>query len=298
MALNLAAGCQDKRLKSANCPDSQRAGHAIFCLAIRRRGRRWPLALSSTVARAETGSEPPVACASTGCECPPKLIESCTALIDNPATPDADRLNAMIVRRGRATDSRPDRPRRSPNSMRVPPAISIGAAFRARGEILRRSGKTVEAFEALNQAIRLEPDNAEGYESARQRLQQRQANTTARSRTITRRCGSSPILRWPMPIAARPGISRASIRRRLRTTIRPSSSIRTGRRPIPTAARPIASSATSSGRSTMRPRRSGSIRRSRNSSTIAGSISPAMAITPARSPTTTRRSSFAPRRNF
>ena len=36
-------------------------------------------------------------------------------------------------------------------------------AFRARGEILRQRGKMEAAFEALNQAIRLEPDNANGY---------------------------------------------------------------------------------------------------------------------------------------
>ena len=33
-------------------------------------------------------------------------------------------------------------------------------AFRARGEILRAGGKTEAAFEALNQAIKLDPDNA------------------------------------------------------------------------------------------------------------------------------------------
>ena len=38
-------------------------------------------------------------------------------------------------------------------------------AFRARGEIFRQTGKIEAAFEALNEAIRLEPDNANGYES-------------------------------------------------------------------------------------------------------------------------------------
>ena len=102
-------------------------------------------------------------------------------------------------------------------------------------------------------------------------------NTTAPSRTITRRCGSSRISRRRFPIAAPPGISRANIRRRSPITTRRSASIRTTRGPIPTAARPTGRSAAPTARCRTEPRRSGSIRPSRNSSTIAGWISPPMA---------------------
>src|SRR5579864_1870993 len=55
-------------------------------------------ALSSATVRAEAAAEPPVACAKSAGAALAGLIESCTTLIDNPATLDADRLNAMIVR--------------------------------------------------------------------------------------------------------------------------------------------------------------------------------------------------------
>ena len=54
------------------------------------------MALSSATVHA--AAEPPAACAKSAGAAPAGLIESCTALIDNPATLDADRLNAMIVR--------------------------------------------------------------------------------------------------------------------------------------------------------------------------------------------------------
>ena len=54
--------------------------------------------LDSTSAVAETAAEPPVVCVALSVAAPAKLIESCTALIDNPATSDADRLDAMITR--------------------------------------------------------------------------------------------------------------------------------------------------------------------------------------------------------
>src|SRR6267154_4073757 len=47
---------------------------------------------------AETAAEPPVVCAALTVATPERLIESCTALIDNPATPDADRFDAMVTR--------------------------------------------------------------------------------------------------------------------------------------------------------------------------------------------------------
>src|SRR5258705_223790 len=49
-------------------------------------------------ARAETAAEPPVVCAALSAAEPAKLIEVCTALIDNPATPEGDRLDATITR--------------------------------------------------------------------------------------------------------------------------------------------------------------------------------------------------------
>jgi hypothetical protein len=55
-------------------------------------------ALSSATVRAEPAGEAPVACVMSAGKVPAGLIESCTALIDNPATADSDRLNAMIVR--------------------------------------------------------------------------------------------------------------------------------------------------------------------------------------------------------
>ena len=54
--------------------------------------------LTSVNAGAQTTIEPPVTCAALTVTGPAKLIESCTAVIDNPATADADRLDAMIAR--------------------------------------------------------------------------------------------------------------------------------------------------------------------------------------------------------
>ena len=131
------------------------AASAVFAIAV----------LSSIAACAEPAAEPPVICAALTVAGPAKLIASCTALIDNPATPDADRLDAMITRAvalhnggetGKALAEIDAVIAKDPNRAR---------AFRARGEILRQSGKTEAAFAALNEAIRLEPDNANGYAS-------------------------------------------------------------------------------------------------------------------------------------
>src|SRR5262245_13878960 len=54
--------------------------------------------LASFGAVAETAAEPPAVCAALTVAEPAKLIESCTALIENPATPEGDRLDAMITR--------------------------------------------------------------------------------------------------------------------------------------------------------------------------------------------------------
>lgn len=122
-------------------------------------------ALSSTAARAETGGEPQVVCAAISNAAPAKLIDSCAALIGNPATPAADRLDAMVAQAlarhndgetAQAFDELNQVLTEDPNSAR---------AYRARGEILRQQHKTVEAFEALNQAIRLDPGYAEAFET-------------------------------------------------------------------------------------------------------------------------------------
>jgi tetratricopeptide (TPR) repeat protein len=118
----------------------------------------------SSSACAEPVGEPPVICAAGTDATPSKLIDSCAALIDNPATVDADRLNAMIVQAmARHNNGQTDKALDELDHV-IAESTSPAPAFRARGEILRQQRQTVEAFGALNQAIRLEPDNAEGYE--------------------------------------------------------------------------------------------------------------------------------------
>src|ERR1700744_5902441 len=121
--------------------------------------------LSSSAAYAETGGEPQVVCAAISNAAPLRLIDRCAALIDNPATPAADRLDAMVAQAlarhnngqtGQAFDEINQVLAQDPNSAH---------AYRARGEILRQQHKTVEAFEALNQAFRLDPGYAEAYET-------------------------------------------------------------------------------------------------------------------------------------
>ncbi len=252
------------------------AASAVFAIMV----------LISVAARAETAAEPPVICAALTVAAPAQLIESCTALIDSPTTPEADRLDARITRAVALHGSgQTDKAlaeidaviARDPNRAR---------AFRARGEILRQTGKREAAFEALNQAIRLEPDNANGFESRGNAFN----NAGKYDRAIED-------YNERFPTAAPPGISRASIRRRSPITTRRSASNRTGRGPTPTGPRPIASSAAQSARSRTIVLRSGLIRHSRNSSIIAGCIWPAMAITPAQSPITTKRSKFIPNQN-
>ena len=122
-------------------------------------------ALSTATVRAELANDAPVACVMSAGKVLVGLVESCTALTDNPATSNADRLNAMIVRaRAYYDNGQTDKALAELDAVTAKdPALA--RAFRVRGEILRVSGRTVEAFEALNQAIRLEPDNAEGYET-------------------------------------------------------------------------------------------------------------------------------------
>src|SRR4030081_3625507 len=128
------------------------AASAVFAITI----------LTAVGARAETAAEPSAACAALTVAEPAELIKNSTALVESRTTPDADRLDAMIARAvalhnsgqtARALDEIDAVAARDPNRAR---------AFRARGEILRQSGKIEPAFEALNTAIRLEPDNANG----------------------------------------------------------------------------------------------------------------------------------------
>ena len=49
------------------------------------------VAIFSANVIAQTAAEPPVICAALTSLRPERLIQSCTALIDDPATPDADR---------------------------------------------------------------------------------------------------------------------------------------------------------------------------------------------------------------
>src|SRR6202012_4912149 len=54
--------------------------------------------LTSAGARAQGAAEPPAVCKALPVAPPAQLIASCTGVIENPATPDADRLDAMITR--------------------------------------------------------------------------------------------------------------------------------------------------------------------------------------------------------
>ena len=121
--------------------------------------------VSSVGAGAQTAAAEPVACAALTVAPPAALIESCTTAIENPATPEADRLDDMITRAvALHANDESDKALTEIDSVIAKDSHSA-RAFRARGEILRQTGKIEAAFEALNEAIRLEPDNANGYES-------------------------------------------------------------------------------------------------------------------------------------
>ena len=121
--------------------------------------------LSSSQARAETATEPPVGCAANSGAAPDKVIDSCAALIGNPATTDADRLKAMVVQAlARHKNGESDKALEELDHV-IAGDPKSAHAYRARGEILRQQRHAVEALEALNQAIRLDPDDAEAYET-------------------------------------------------------------------------------------------------------------------------------------
>lgn len=119
---------------------------------------------AASVTSTATRAEPAVICAAHTDAAPAKLIDSCAALVDNPATAAADRLNAMVVQAmARHNNGQTDKALDELDHV-IAESPSLAFAFRARGEILRQQRQTVEAFGALDEAIRLEPDNADGYE--------------------------------------------------------------------------------------------------------------------------------------
>ena len=120
---------------------------------------------------------------------PAKLIASCTAVIDNPATSEADRLDAMITRAVALAWQRPDRQGAGRNrwrhrqGSRIVPAPSAPAAKSfarpaRRSRRLRRSTKRSGSSPTTPTALK-----AAAIPSTMP------ANMTAPSRTITRRCG-------------------------------------------------------------------------------------------------------------
>jgi tetratricopeptide (TPR) repeat protein len=122
-------------------------------------------ALSSTAIRAQTAGEPPVACAVGTIAAASKLIESCTAVIDNPATSEADRLEARISRAMALNGAGQTDKALAEIEVVLAKNPNLARAFRARGAIFRIAGNSVAAFEAMNQAIRLEPNNAKNLEA-------------------------------------------------------------------------------------------------------------------------------------
>src|ERR1700761_9617101 len=102
-----------------------------------------------SAAHAQTSTDAPVACVALSKAPPAKLLESCAAVIGNSATPEADRLDAMIthgvalagsgqIDQGLAEIA--DVIAKNPQSAR---------AFRARGEILRRNRQFDAAYLAF-----------------------------------------------------------------------------------------------------------------------------------------------------
>jgi len=130
------------------------AASAVLAIAI----------LSSSGASAQSAAEP-VICAPLSGAAPALLIQSCTVLIENAATPEPDRLDATITRAVALHNSGQTGKALAEIDAVVARDPQRARAFRARGEIFRQTGKTEAAFAALNEAIRLEPDNANAYES-------------------------------------------------------------------------------------------------------------------------------------
>ena len=249
--------------------------------------------LYSTVARSEA-TEPQVICAAHTDAPPSKLIDSCAALIDNPATVDADRLNAMIVQAMARHDNGQTEKALDELDHVIAESPSPAPAFRARGEILRQQRPSVEALGAVNEAIRLEPNNADGYD-----IRANIFNNTGKYDRAIEDYNEALRLKPHFALAyADRGAAWYFKGEYQKAIADDDQAIKLDPNRAQTytnrgaAYRKLGNIA----RSMMRPRRSGSIRRSRSSSITAASTSPAMAITQARSPITIRRSRFAHKR--
>jgi tetratricopeptide (TPR) repeat protein len=121
--------------------------------------------LCSTPSRAEAAAEAPPGCALSWHAAPAALIDRCAAVIDNPATSQTGRLDAMVVQAlARHNNGESDKALEELEHV-IAEDPKAAPAYRARGEILRQQRKAVEALDALNQAIRLDPGYAEAYET-------------------------------------------------------------------------------------------------------------------------------------
>ena len=100
------------------------------------------------------------------------LIESCTALIENAATPEADRLDATITRAVALHNSGQTDKALAEIAAVIARDPDRARAFRARGEIMRQLGKTEAAFEALNRGDPARARQRQRLCEPRQRLQQ------------------------------------------------------------------------------------------------------------------------------
>jgi hypothetical protein len=115
---------------------SRFAASAAFAIAV----------LTSFGATAQPAAEPPVTCAALSAAEPAKVIEACTALIDNPATPEGDRLDATITRAAALHNSGQTAKALVEIDTVISKDPNRARAFRARGEILRQTGKMDESL--------------------------------------------------------------------------------------------------------------------------------------------------------
>ena len=106
------------------------AASAVLAIAI----------LSSNGASAQAVAEP-VICAPLTDAAPALLIQSCTALIENAATPEADRLDATITRAVALHNSGQTDKALAEIAAVIAKDPDRARAFRARGEIMRQLGK-------------------------------------------------------------------------------------------------------------------------------------------------------------
>src|SRR5258708_5184201 len=108
------------------------AASAVFAITV----------LSCSAVSAERAVEPPVICAALTVAAPAKLIESCTALIDNPG-----KYDRAIEDYNEALRLKPD----------------FAEAFSDRGAAWYFKGEYQKAIADYDEAIRLEPNRAQTY---------------------------------------------------------------------------------------------------------------------------------------